>query len=328
MKPKLTTQDAIEILNITPQALLQTLKRKNLGFEKSKNRVYWGYEASRDIFNFNIKPQKIAFQVVKGGVGKSSIAFSFSVCASLYGLKVLMVDLDQQGNLTDFCRVKGDDLPCIFDAISNQKSVNDLIVNVSPGLDLIPGNLENALIENYIFLHKLNLKKVYSTKFNEIKNNYDLIVVDCPPALGHSNAGIALAVDTVIAIVTPDNSSIKGLNLSYEQLNDLADEQESSLNLRIVFNKFDKRTSLSYETLEKLIKHPTYGPLLYRTYISNSQEFSNASASGQTVFDALKESTAKTDIHLLTREILGLEQELLSQKKRQQESEVINSAVL
>lgn len=322
MRPKLTTHEAIDILNVTPQALLQSLKRKNLAFEKSKNRVYWSHDLSRELFNFKLEPRKIAFQVVKGGVGKTSIAFSFGVCASLYGLRVLLIDLDQQGNLTDFCKVKGDDLPCMFDAISNQRPINDLIVKVSPGLDLIPGNLENALIENYIFLHKLNLRKVYTSKFSEIEGNYDLIVVDCPPALGHSNAGVALAVDTVVAVVTPDNSSIKGLNLSFEQLSDLVEEQESSLNLRIAFNKFDKRTSLSYETLEKLIKHQVYGPLLYRTYISNSQEFSNSSASGSTIFDPLKESTAKTDVHLLTREILGLDQEILNQRRRHPEHEV------
>jgi len=320
MKPKLSTSDSIDILNVTPQALLQTLKRKNLNYEKSKNRVFWGHETSKELFNFDVKPRKIAFQVVKGGVGKSSLSFSFAVCASLYGLRVLMIDLDQQGNLTDFCGVKGDELPCMFDAISNQQSINDLIVNVSPGLDLIPGNLENALIENYLFLHKLNLKKVYSNKFSEIKQQYDLIIIDCPPALGHSNAAIALSVDSVIAVVTPDNSSIKGLNLSYTQLTELAQEQEVSLDFRIILNKFDKRTSLSHDIHQSLIKHPTYGPLLFKQYISTSQEYSNSTASRQTLFDSLKESLAKTDLHLLTREILNLK-EMVSAKSKTNEVE-------
>ncbi len=320
MSPKFSTSDAIDLLNITPQALLQNLKRKNLNYEKSKNRVYWGHDTSKELFNFEFKPKKFAFQIVKGGVGKSSLSFSFAVCASLYGLKVLMIDLDQQGNLTDFCGVKGDELPCMYDTISNQKSINDIIVNVSPGLDLIPGNLENALIENYLFLHKLNLKKIYTNKFSEISERYDLIIVDCPPALGHSNAAIALAVNTVFAVVTPDNSSIKGLNLSYEQLSDLANEQDVKLDFRVILNKFDKRTSLSHDIFQALIKHPIYGPLLLKQYVSISQEYSNSTASGQTLFDSLKESPAKTDLHLLTREILNLN-ELVSHKARNLESE-------
>lgn len=320
MKPKLSTSDSIDLLNITPQALLQTLKRKNLSYEKSKNRVFWGHETSKELFNFKVTPKKIAFQVVKGGVGKSSLSFSFAVCASLYGLKVLMIDLDQQGNLTDFCGVKGDELPCMFDAISNQLSIKDLIVNVSPGLDLIPGNLENALIENYLFLHKLNLKKVYSNKFAEVEQKYDLIIVDCPPALGHSNAAVALSVDSVFAVVTPDNSSIKGLNLSYTQLSELAKEQEINLDFRIILNKFDKRTSLSHDIHQSLIKHPIYGPLLFKQYISTSQEYSNSTASRQTLFDSLKESLAKTDLHLLTREILNLK-EMINAKHKTNELE-------
>jgi chromosome partitioning protein len=76
--------------------------------------------------------------------------------------------------------------------------------------------------------------------------------------------------------------------------------------MKVVLNKYDSRTMLSHELLSSLIKHSDYTSKLYKSYIRVSQEFPNSIAKGGTVFDSLRESSAKEDVDLLTREILEL----------------------
>lgn len=319
MNPKMTAKDAAEFLDISLQGINKSLKTKDIEIQKSANRIYFGHESARKFFQLPVKKKTIAFQVVKGGTGKTAIGLNVALRASLYGLRVLCIDLDQQGNLTNLLGIDGEEYKCIFDALTNpQINFPDLIVNIHPGIDLIPSNLDNALLESTLILKKIRLDKVYDQRIKEVKDQYDLVVLDCPPALGANNAAAALASDLVVCVVDPDSNAIKGLLYSYQEITRLAEDNERTIPVRIVLNKFDKRTSLSHDTLEKLIRHDVFGRMLYKSYVGTNQQIPNANASQTTIFDSLKDSSAKVDIDLLTREILELDQALV---RRNQERE-------
>lgn len=307
MNSKFTAVDAASFLNVTLQAIHKHLKIKNLNFHKNQNRVYFGHETSQQLFKLKFSPKTVAFQIVKGGTGKTSLAHALSVRAHLYGARVLCVDLDQQANLTQAFQVNAEELPVMVDVIKDKLNFSRCIVNIHPGLDLIPSRIENAVLDNVIMLNRLPLDRLYVDKFNEIKENYDLIVIDCPPALGQSVAAVALCADMIIAPVTPEEFSLSGLKISTEEIANIEHTYKKNINLRLVLNKFDTRTFLSHEVLSTLIKHPVFGEKLFKAYIRASQDFPNSIANKQSIFDVLKSTSAKEDVDLLTREILEIQ---------------------
>lgn len=306
MHPKMLATDMAKFLNITTQAIHNQLKRKELLFKKSRNRVYFDHITSKKIANINVEPQIIAFQIVKGGTGKTSICHSVAVRAALYGIRTLCIDLDQQGNLTSTFHIKSDEVPIMVEIINNKLPIKNSIVPVISGLDIIPSRIENALLDSSLMLKRSPLDRVYREMIQPLKSEYDLILIDCPPALGSSVTAATLASDLVISPVTPSEFSLSGLQITNNELLNISENFKQDIPLKIVLNKFDTRTSLSHETMRFLIKEPTYSSNLFQTAIRSSQEFENVLTRGESIFDSLMDSPAKEDIDLLTMEILKI----------------------
>lgn len=304
---KMTASDAANFLNITVQGIHKTLKAKNLISYKSQNRVFFGYETSKELFRINFKKQVISFQIVKGGTGKTSLAHSFAVRANLYGCKVLCIDLDQQGNLTQTFGINASKLPVMIDILRENADVSQSIINISPGLDIIPSRIENATLDNFIMLEKHSIEKIYSKIIKGIQQNYDLIVIDCPPALGQSVAAAALASDIIISPLTPEIFSLSGLKISYDEIMALGKKFDKEIRLKIILNKFDSRTALSTEVLTSIINHEVFSGLVCKTFIRISQEFPNTIYNKTNIFNTLKNTSAKEDIDLFTRELLDIQ---------------------
>lgn len=307
MGSKMTAGEAADFLGVTIQAVHKQLKGKNLDFSKNQNRVYFSFETARQLFKIPFKQKTVAFQIVKGRTGKTSLVYSVATRANLYGARVLCIDLDQQGNLTQALRVNSEEYPAMIDVIREGKPLEDAIVHVDAGFDLVPSRIENATLDNAIILDKHSLAHVYKKLLDPLKSRYDLIIIDCPPALGQSVAAVALAVDEIVSPVTPEKFCLSGLKTTIQELNNLEESFGHKINKRIVVNKFDSRTSLSHEVLSTLIKHPGYGEKMYKTYVRTNQDFPNTLARGESIFDNLKITTAKEDIDLLTRELLEIE---------------------
>ena len=258
------------------------------------------------MINIDIPSQIIAFQIVKGGTGKTSICHSVAVRAALYGIKTLCIDLDQQGNLSSAFNIKSDEIPIMVEIINNKLDIKDSIVSVIPGLDLIPSRIENALLDSHLMLKRSPLDRIYRDMIHPLKSDYDLILIDCPPALGSSVTAATLASDLVISPVTPSEFSLSGLQITKSELKNISDAFKKEIPLKVILNKFDTRTSLSHEIMRFLIKNPAYSTNLFQTVIRVNQEFENVIARGESIFDSLLDTPAKEDIDLLTMEILNI----------------------
>ena len=330
MNPKITIRDAAKFLNLPIKDLHKILLESDLPFScthskgKSPGVSYFTHSTAKHLFKLEKKQKIIAFQIVKGGTGKTSLACAFAIRANLYGLKVLCVDLDQQGNLSHAFDVDAESYPVMIDILAEGYPIKDAIAKVYPGLDVISSRIENALIDDVIKLKKLPLDQVYRSIFSELIKEYDLIVIDCPPNLGQSVAAVTLAVDMVVAPVVPENFALSGLKITCNAINELQESYNQKIPLGIVLNKFDTRTVLSQDALQTLMHHPLYRDNLLQTYIRNSQEFPNSIARGQSIFDTVKPSIAQDDIDSLTREILEIGQ----LPKRQVKNKASRSAKL
>jgi chromosome partitioning protein len=303
---RMTAVEAASFLGVTVQAVHKQLRSKDLPFEKSQNRVFFTHETSRRLFPIDFRQKIIAIQIVKGGTGKTSLAQSIAIRANLYGARVLCIDLDQQGNLTQAFNINPEELPAMVDLITDDLPISEGIISVAPGLDLIPSRIENAVLDNTIMLKRLPLDRVYRDRLEPLREKYDLILIDCPPAIGQSVAAVTLAADLIMAPVTPEKFCLSGLKISSKEIANLEQTYKKKIQMKVVLNKFDTRTMLSHEVLSSLIKHSDFASKLYKSYIRVSQEFPNSIAKGGSIFDSLRENSAKEDVDLLTREVLEL----------------------
>tara|TARA_B110000879_G_scaffold208290_1_gene293592 strand:- start:2678 stop:3667 length:990 start_codon:yes stop_codon:yes gene_type:complete len=305
MNPVMLASDAIDFLNISLPGLHKQLKTKDLEFTKRQNRISFGHETARKIFKLKINPTCWSWQNLKGGVGKTHLSFATAVRLSLYGVKVAIIDLDQQGNATQACGIDAENHPILFDIIHNKLNIEECMVPVLPGLDILPSRIENAVLDNLIAINGLPVDKVLKKRIDALKKHYDIIFIDCPPSLGQTVTSASLAADHIIVPVDPERFSLSGLKVTLKELNsNVAEKYDTNLDISIILNKFDGRTGLSHTTLAALFNDEDYQKRLFKTFIRTSQELPNSVAKGKTIFDSLRSSTAKEDIDLLTREII------------------------
>lgn len=308
MDPKMTVKDAANLLGVTERWVNKQLKQLKLPATRMEGRLFFEHSTARSLFNFVFHPQIFTFQIVKGGTGKTSLAFEFSVRANLYGARVLCIDMDQQGNLTHACQIDAEDSPVMVDILAEGYSFKHAIVNVHDGLDVLPSRIENSMLDEVIRLRKLPLDKVYAEPLAKLKKQYDVIVIDCPPSLGQSVAALTLASDHIVTPVVPEKFALSGLSITCQAIRELENNFNKTLSLKILLNKFDGKSTLSKKSLEKLQESPSYLAKLLPHYIRLSPEFSQATSQGQSIFDTTKTTHAKQDVDWLTRHLLGLDE--------------------
>lgn len=307
MDPKITVTDAALCLGKTKAWVLSILEEQHLSAFKMASQIYFGHETARALFRGAFKSQVIVCQIVKGGTGKTALVRELAIRASLYGARVLCIDMDQQANLTLALNQNADQLPVMIDVLADQYPLSDTILSVLPGLDLVPSRFDNTLLDQVITQKKLDLNQIYRQPFQAFKHKYDLILVDCPPSLGQSVTACALSADRLLAPVVPEKFALAGLDITDQSLKELQQSFGRSIPLSIVLNKFENKARSSQDTLMSLLRNPKYGNQLFKRNIRFCVDFSKAIAAEQSIFDSLKPSIAKDDIDYLTRELLDVE---------------------
>jgi len=308
MKPKKSISEISEHLEITRQGLHKKLKTLGIVPPKEGNTYYIDHATAKQLFQYEFEPKVIAVQVVKGGVGKTTLTHSIAVNASLYGAKVLCIDLDQQSNLTLAFDKSSEakESPVMIDILDGDANISESILSVTDGVDLIPSRMENAGLDNTITLGKKRIDKVISKHIDEIKDKYDLILLDCPPSLGPSVCAAALSSDYVICPVTPSEFSISGLSVSQKEMASLSEDYDKKISIKILLNMHDSRKKSSFETLEYLLSNDQFRENLFKGYIRINQNFENVIQERKSIYENFKMNSMKEDIDIVTKEILSI----------------------
>lgn len=308
ISPKITAAEIADYLNLTVQAVHSRLKNLGIKENKIQNRVFFGHETAKKIINHQLKQLILAVSVVKGGVGKTTITEALAIRAALYGLRVLCIDVDQQANLTKGLCMDSTarECPVMIDLVENKAKASDAILQVIPGLDLVPSRLDNVTLDGYLMVHRINLQVIFAKIFDDIFQNYDLIIFDCPPTLGATVCAAMLTSNLVLAPLNPDIYSYEGIIIMDKEVQNIYSQFNKNIEWKIILNKFDSRTILSTDYISQIIKDPVFSSKLLKSVIRTSQEFPNNKNKNKTIFDNMKKSTAKEDIDSLTKEIIGL----------------------
>ncbi len=295
-----------ELLGITVQGVHQLIKRHKLESEKIGSQKYLLPQTVRQILEgrgVTYKPQIISIQANKGGVGKTTTAYHIAIRASMYGARVLCVDLDMQGNMTQAFQVKDPNVPVFYDVFKDEIKIEDAIIPVSQHISILGSHLANSRLDKALSQDtKLNPATVIRNQLEPIISKYDLVIIDCSPALSHLNTCVALASDMVIIPVNPDPFAVEGLTQTMEELTEIKKRFESDFSIKIVFNKYDAREKSSFDYLTSLSEQ--YKGLFFKSFIRNNADLKNAIIAKKSVFD-YKQAPAREDYDLLTKEILA-----------------------
>lgn len=232
----------------------------------------------------------IAFINQKGGVGKSILSFNIGTMLSFNKKKVLFIDLDAQSTLTDMAIPSTVPYQAtLFDVLKSKMDIKKAIVHTE-NYDILPGDIQIASLE-----HKLDknvLKKILET----VSNNYDYIILDCPPALGMMNITALYAADKIISVVKPDIVSTRGLSLLNQTIKN---EVPGKTINAVVINQYKKR-KISDLTIE-IIKQDY--PVL-NTVIRDTSALAEAASISKSIVDYAKNSNGYKDIEEATNELL------------------------
>lgn len=317
---ELSVGDVSNLLDVSRQAVSQIFKNKP-GATKNGNKlssvspfeIRAFLEKSRD---YVYKKQVIAFQIIKGGVGKSSLSKNFAIRAAMYGYKTLLIDFDHQLNLTISMDAFDLNRPVWLDYLKKKvTNIHDLVVPISKNLSIIPSSPLNCNLDKEIIVGTSNLATLIANPINELASAFDLIICDCPPALSHLTHAIYLAVDRIIAPVKPDVYSKLGLDQVFNQWNELSLEYKKVPEISVVINMYDPRKKASTACLQDFFAN--YSKYIIPTLIKQSAEFESTMENCEHLWSKRGQSGASEEVDLMVKNILNLFDVTNSTKKNE-----------
>ncbi len=315
----LTPNDLMDILGgITVHGVYKALKANKIDVmetgSKRKKITPLGVRTLLTERGFKYPRENISFQIVKGGVGKTSLSYALGLRASHYGARVLLIDLDQQGNLTRSFRIEARDFPVWLNVFRDNVPIDKAIIKLSETLDLIPSNLNNSRLDVELTQAATNLKDIIRDKLAPIRNSYDLVIFDCPPAINKINLSATCASDTVIIPVNPDPYAMDGLDFTLAELKRIKQDFKLKFNFRIVWNRYDARERLGAVCMHDLAKDENKINNVLPVVIRVDASLKNSIFDAVSLFDLPKKSAIREDIDQFTKEILGINNWIDDQK--------------
>jgi len=247
----------------------------------------------------------IAIANQKGGVGKTTTAVNLSACIADLGKKVLLVDLDPQGNSTSGLGFnKAQIKQCAYDALVNELAADSVLLPTKvPNLMLMPATIQlaGAEIELVSVISRENRLK---RALDKIKYNFDYVLIDCPPSLGLLTINGLTAANSVLIPIQCEFYALEGLT---QLMNTIALVQKNlnpPLTLEgVVLTMFDARTNLSIQVVDEVKNHLRHK--VYQTIIPRNVRLSEAPSHGLPIMLYDPKSKGSEVYFDLAKEVIG-----------------------
>lgn len=218
----------------------------------------------------------------KGGVGKTTTAINLSTVLAKKGKKVLIMDADPQGNATSGFGVSKDLEFSIYDVLIEDISIENTLQDTKiKNLDLCPSNINLAGAEVQLVSID-NREYKLKSKIDEIKDNYDFIIIDCPPSLGLITLNAFTASDSVLIPVQCEYYALEGLGQLIKTIEAVRQRTNKSLQIEgALLTMYDIRTNLSNQVVKEVKRY--FNNKVYKTIIPRNVRLSEAPSYGMPI---------------------------------------------
>lgn len=218
----------------------------------------------------------------KGGVGKTTTSVNLSTILARKGNKVLMVDTDPQGNATSGLGIDKNVDFSVYDVIVSETEIEETIQKTAiKNLDVCPSNINLAGAEVEL-VSMMSREYRLKEKLDKIKNNYDFIIIDCPPSLGLVTLNAFTASDSVLIPVQCEYFALEGLGQLMNTINLVKKHLNKSLAIEgALLTMYDARTNLSNQVVKEVKKY--FDNKVYKTVIPRNVKLSEAPSFGMPI---------------------------------------------
>nr|WP_285842814.1 AAA family ATPase [Metabacillus litoralis] len=225
----------------------------------------------------------IAIANQKGGVGKTTTSVNLGACLAYIGKRVLLVDVDPQGNATSGIGIeKADVAHCIYDILVDDVDAKDVIKSTAvENLDIIPATIQLAGAEIELvptISREVRLKRALEA----VKDQYDYMVIDCPPSLGLLTINALTASDAVLIPVQCEYYALEGLSQLLNTVRLVQKHLNTDLTIEgVLLTMLDARTNLGIQVIDEVKKY--FQDKVYKTIIPRNIRLSEAPSHGQPI---------------------------------------------
>ncbi len=249
----------------------------------------------------------IAVANQKGGVGKTTTSINLAACLGVLGEKVLLIDIDPQGNSTsgvgiDKMMIK----KTIYNVLVNEEPIEENIIETEyENLYILPSNIQLAGAEVEL-VPAISREHKLKNAIEGIRDKYDFIIIDCPPSLGLLTLNALTAADTVLVPIQCEYYALEGLGQLLSTISLVQKYLNKSIEVEgVLLTMFDARTNLSMQVVEEVKKH--FKSKVYKTIIPRNVRLSEAPSHGKPIISYDSKSKGSEVYMELAKEVLGIE---------------------